>query len=70
MGLTTALVLGALLVAAMAGALLFAVACTGVRRGITSGPTVTFARGLFLVVCAALAIVVVCLFWGVATGWV
>lgn len=64
----------ALLLCAAAGILLlaaavFTIAAIAAPRGITSGPAVDVARGLFASMMLLLLVLVLAFAWGIGTGW-
>jgi hypothetical protein len=67
--MSLAVMLAALIVAVVAFGTMFTIALVAAPRGITSGPTVTLARALFIVGGVALAIALAALAWGLVSSW-
>lgn len=49
--------------------LLLIVALMAAPRGVTKGPLVLIARGLFIIACGLALLAAIALVWGVSTSW-
>lgn len=67
--MTTVIMLAAIGLALLSALLIFVIALMAAPRGITSGPLVSIARGLFLITLGASAIAFAALVLGLSTRW-
>lgn len=65
-GLLALVALGLFLISAV---IMFGIAAACAPRGITTGPAVKVARGLFIVAVMALVLALVAVVFGVVTSW-